>query len=125
MGRYWNGYQWVEDPKMASLRETPIFDHSDVRDALVEAELNPPDETGEHVPVEVALDDTPIPEQPTPNLADHAARLERANTLTIDAIEQKLAEQDKGKSDVVISEDVRARLRAELGIKVDGSSSSE
>lgn len=204
MARYWNGYQWVEDPPMASAE--PKFDMSDVKEALLEAELNPRTRTSEDVPFEVEIEEVepqtvevysqlkvrrpsadliieeiPLPEQPTPNLVDRSVevfsrnspRLEeheeptisrvstrdrqeltgqdvasRLETLAenkefqdltrqaildkINSIPQardedmiKASEEDVDKTvigdEVVITDEARARIRRELGMKDDGS----
>ena len=72
MKRYWNGHCWVDDPPMATLSqiqpEKPEFDISDVKQTLLEVELNPRTKTTEEVDFQVEIETMPVPEQPTPNL---------------------------------------------------------
>lgn len=141
MASYWNGYRWVEGPP---------FDMSDVKDALVDVELNPRTTTVEEVPVEVMV------EQPTPNMIERhvdvltrnpvhtiedepeiaiprtatpPAGLRQLESVPMDAVsnlekatrEEASANLQKMLGDeTVISDEVRARIRRELGMKDDG-----
>lgn len=117
MSKYWNGYQWVTHAKPGV---EVVFDvpTQEERAALVDAELRPRTTTEEEVPV---------PEQPTPNLVfgtyeegidDAITRGEKVD-FTVTHFKNTRAEEPK---DVVITDEVRARIRAELAKKPDGSS---
>lgn len=132
MGKYWNGYKWCDDPPMAGMMPKPIEQHE--REALSEAELNPPEVTGEHEPmtefdvsditeheswemeatIGIKVDPLPVPEEPMPNLA----------TIPLTLYPEKVvyAPLKEIPEEPVITDEVRERIRKELASKGDGGS---
>lgn len=141
--RYWNGYQWVENPRMSTLNEqlaaptVDDFDMTDVKDTLLEVELNPRTKTTEEVKFEVEIEAQPgVPEQPTPNLVDKSVdvfsrnpvrRLEHEEAPVVSRATTRDRQEITGQPDTVvvdepvITDETRARIRRELGMDDDST----
>lgn len=122
MAKYWNGYQWVTEPKMASLE--PKFDLSD-RAEMLEQELEEIAvarvTTREEEPIEVEV----MIEQPTPNHVIIPLTLypEKVVYAPLKEVPEDTTPGQEKPKDAVITDEVRARVRAELAAtKPSGSS---
>lgn len=131
MSQYWNGYRWVDDPPMAKAEPSTESRSptEEERAAIVDAELRPRTITEESQPLveaEIVTDpfvmcdscsseydsrdgECPVCLMLGKNLAQSVRDLD--DTIKV-----------KPEKEVVISDEVRERLRRELGIKVDGGS---
>ena len=147
-GHYWNGHQWVKDPPMAGME--PRQPTEEERAAIVDAELRPRVITEENEPlVKMELDTVDhskldeiarnaFTRKSSPTRTDECpiedisgmfveSDVQLRARIALEQMDRELDETVKASAedkepikDIVISDEVRERLRRELGI--DGGS---